>query len=275
MQHFVGVRNVQLERTRLAVGVDSVAGARALAAVLLEAQCSLDVLLKVDVGFHRAGVLPADAPAVAHQIAGLAGLRLKGVFTFAGHAYSATSLAEIEAIGRAEGETLVAVADTLRREGLAIEEISVGSTPTAAVARKVGGVTEARPGNYVFHDASQVNLGVCAAEDCALTVLATVVSVPSPARAILDSGSKTLSKDPLAPQGGGFGWLAGRASRIVALSEEHAVVQVEPGESFHVGERVRVLPNHCCVVANLTDRLLGMRGDCVESSWPVVARGSR
>jgi D-serine deaminase-like pyridoxal phosphate-dependent protein len=263
------------DRARIAVGVDSVAGAETLATIFERANRKLDVLLKVDVGFRRAGVLPEDALAVAQGIARLSGLRLRGVFTFAGHVYSATSPAEIEAIGRAEGETLVTVADRLRRAGFAIDEVSVGSTPTAAVARAIPGVTETRPGNYVFHDASQVNLGVCAIESCALTVLATVVSVPSPERAVLDAGSKSLSKDPLAPSGGGFGWLLGRSSRIAALSEEHAVVRVEPGESLRVGERVRILPNHCCVVVNLTDRLLGTRGNRVECSWPVVARGSR
>jgi D-serine deaminase-like pyridoxal phosphate-dependent protein len=263
------------EQARIAVGVDSVVGARTLAAIFKGANRTLDVLLKIDVGFHRAGVLPEAAPVVAQALARLAGLRLRGVFTFAGHVYSATSSAEIEAIGRAEGATLATVADALRRDGIAIEDVSVGSTPTVATARAIPGVTETRPGNYVFYDASQVSLGVCAIESCALTVLATVVSVPSPERAILDAGSKSLSKDPLAPNGGGFGWLLGRSSRIAALSEEHAVVRVEPGESFRVGERVRILPNHCCVVVNLTDRLLGTRGNRVECSWPVVARGSR
>ena len=105
-------------------------------------------------------------------------------------------------IARHEGEALVAAAEVLRSAGLDEPEVSVGSTPTAAAVMGVAGVTECRPGNYVFHDASQVALGTCALEDCALTVVATVVSVPAPGRAVVDAGSKTLSSDPLRPDAG-------------------------------------------------------------------------
>lgn len=106
-----------------------------------------------------------------------------------------------------------------------------------------------------------------------MTVLATVVSVPVPDRAVLDAGSKTLSSDPLRPRPGGHGFVLGRASRIDRLSEEHGVVRVEPGESFRVGERVRVLPNHACVVSNLHDRVFAVRAGRVEVEWRVAARG--
>jgi len=149
----------------------------------------------------------------------------------------------------------------------------VGSTPTAAEAMRVAGVTECRPGNYVFHDASQVALGTCGLEDCALTIVATVVSVPAADRAVVDAGSKTLSSDPLRPHAGGYGRVLGRASRIETLSEEHGVIAVLPGESFRVGERVRLLPNHACVVANLHDRLVGVSGNQVEAVLNVSARG--
>lgn len=106
-----------------------------------------------------------------------------------------------------------------------------------------------------------------------MTVLATVVSVPAPDRAVVDAGSKTLSTDPLRPRVGGHGLVLGRRSRVARLSEEHGVLQVEPGESFRVGERVRILPNHACVVSNLHDRLVGVRGDRVEEEIEVAARG--
>jgi len=137
----------------------------------------------------------------------------------------------------------------------------------------VAGVTECRPGNYVFHDASQVALGSCQLEDCALTVVATVVSVPAADRAVVDAGSKTLSSDRLRPRPGGHGVLLGHESRIDTLSEEHGVIAVAAGDSFRVGERVRILPNHACVVANLHDRLWAVRGDAVEDELPVAARG--
>ena len=133
--------------------------------------------------------------------------------------------------------------------------MSVGSTPTARGSMTVPGVTECRPGNYVFHDFSQVNLGTCGLEDCAMTVVATVVSVPDRGRAVVDAGSKTLSSDPLRPREGGHGLVLGTRSRLARLSEEHGVIAVEPGDQFRVGDRVRLLPNHACVVSNLHDRL--------------------
>ncbi len=260
-------------KARLACGVDSVAGARTLASPFAAAGQRLDVVLKVDVGYGRVGVVPERALETAQAVSALPGLRLRGVFTHAGQAYAAADRPELEAVARAEGDRLCATASLLRRAGFSLEDVSVGSTPTAAVAMRVAGVTECRPGNYVFHDASQVDLGSCGVEDCALTVIATVVSVPTPERAVVDAGSKTLSSDPLRPRPGGYGRLLGRASRIDRLSEEHGVVAVVQGESFRVGERVRILPNHACVVANLHDRLVGVSGGRVEALLPVAARG--
>jgi D-serine deaminase-like pyridoxal phosphate-dependent protein len=261
------------DRVRLAVGTDSLEGARSLAGAFRDAGRSLDVMLKVDVGYHRVGVSPEGALSLAQRIAGEPGLRLRGIFTHAGHAYLAHTPGDVAAIGQQEGRTLVSVAHALRAAGLPVEEVSVGSTPTAPAAMVAGGVTECRPGNYVFHDASQVALGSCGPEACALTIVATVVSVPAPGRAVLDAGSKTLSSDPLRPAGPGFGQILGRRSRLQRLSEEHGVVDVEDGESFRVGERVRILPNHACVVANLHDRLLGVRAGRLETEFVVAARG--
>jgi D-serine deaminase-like pyridoxal phosphate-dependent protein len=261
------------DRVRLRVGADSPEGARSLARPFQRAGRTLEVLLKVDVGYGRVGVRPQRALDVARQLAETPGLRLRGVFTHAGHAYAATTRPALEEVARLEGERLARTAARLRRAGLPIDEISVGSTPTAARAMTVPGVTECRPGNYVFYDASQVALGTCRVEDCALSVVATVVSVPASNRAVVDAGSKTLSSDPLRPRPGGFGLVLGRKSRIQKLSEEHGVLSVSRKESFRVGERVRILPNHACVVANLHDRLIGISGDRVEAVLAVAARG--
>jgi D-serine deaminase-like pyridoxal phosphate-dependent protein len=261
------------ERARLAVGADSVEGAESLGRVFHAAGRRLDVLVKVDSGFHRVGASPDASPALAAAIAELPGIRLRGIFTHAGHGYHAPTREEVERVGRSEGEIVARVAEALRRRGLSCEVVSVGSTPTASSAVEAEGVTECRPGNYVFHDASQVALGTCAPEDCAMTVHATVVSVPAAERAIVDAGSKTLSSDALRPRAGGHGSILGRRSRLDRLSEEHGVVAVEAGERFRVGERVRILPNHACVVANLHDRLVVSRGDRVEGEWRVAARG--
>ncbi len=261
------------DRVNLSVGTDSVEGARTLSEIFASAGRKLRFVLKIDCGLHRVGVLPDRALAMALQIGELPGVELTGVFTHAGQAYHAETREAVAAIGRHEGETVARVAEELRQAGLPIREVSVGSTPTAPHAMRIAGVTECRPGNYVYNDASQVNLGVCALEDCAMTVLATVVSVPAPERAVLDAGSKTLSSDGLRPSPGGHGFVLGKKSRIARLSEEHGVVDVVAGDSFRVGERVSVLPNHTCVVSNLHDRVYAVRKGRVEEVWTVAARG--
>jgi D-serine deaminase-like pyridoxal phosphate-dependent protein len=261
------------DRARLSVGVDSVEGAHSLGAVFAAAGRTLDVVLKVDVGLHRVGVPPEAAAAMARRLAEVPGVRLRGVFTHAGHGYAQRTPDGGAAIGRDEGRLLGQAADAIRGAGLGLEVVSVGSTPTARHAMRVPGVTECRPGNYVFHDASQVALGTCAPSDCALSVLATIASVPAPDRAVADAGSKTLSSDPLRPEARGHGVILGRESRLQRLSEEHGVIDVEAGEGFRVGERIRILPNHACVVANLHDRLFGVRGEQVVTELRVEARG--
>ncbi|MFN2386163.1 MAG: alanine racemase [Thermoanaerobaculia bacterium] len=261
------------ERAGLAIGADGEEGLRSVAEPFRAEGRSIDVLLKVDTGLHRVGVLPEQAREMAERLAAIPGVTLRGIFTHAGHGYLAKSPAELTAVARREGETLAAVAAEIRTAGLPVEEVSVGSTPTAPEAMRVPGVTECRPGNYVYNDASQLSLGTCSEEDLALSVLATVVSVPEETRAVLDAGSKTLSSDPLRPSPGGHGFIRGRLSRIERLSEEHGVIRVEPGEGFRVGERVYVLPNHACVVSNLHDSVWAVRGGRVEGALRVAARG--
>jgi D-serine deaminase-like pyridoxal phosphate-dependent protein len=261
------------DRLRLAVGVDSVEGAATLAGVFHGAGRRLDVLLKIDVGLHRVGVVPEDAPGLAQRVADLPGLRLRGLFTHGGHAYGEESPQGVAGVAQDEGRTMSEVASAIRAVGIPVETVSVGSTPTARGCMAVAGITECRPGNYVFHDLSQVNLGTCGLEDCAMTILATVVSVPARDRAVVDAGSKTLSSDPVRPRTGGHGLILGRKSRLERLSEEHGVVAVAPGDQFQVGERLRIVPNHACVVSNLHDRLWAVRGDRVETTFAVAARG--
>ena len=261
------------DRARISVGADSVEGARTLSEVFAAARRRIPTLLKIDSGFHRVGVEPARALEVARAIADLPGIELAGVFTHAGHAYLAETPEAVAAVGRREGETVAAVAAELAAAGLPCAQVSVGSTPTAASSMRVAGVTECRPGNYVYCDASQVALGTCTAKECAMTVAATVVSVPAPDRAVVDAGSKTLSSDPLRPRAGGHGLVLGTASRLDRLSEEHGVVAVAPGDRFRVGQRVSILPNHACVVSNLHDRVYAVRGGAVEAEWRVAARG--
>jgi D-serine deaminase-like pyridoxal phosphate-dependent protein len=174
--------------------------------------------------------------------------------------------------------------DLAARSGVRCEELSVGSTPTARFSAREKGLTEIRPGNYAYFDRTQVGVGSAAWSDCALTVLARVVSRPARDRIIFDSGSKTLTNDgapgftPLEGHGAVLEDVYGsepNPSLIVErLSEEHATVRVADGRSpLQTGDLVRIVPNHSCVVSNLVDRVWLVDGDAVLESLPVAARG--
>jgi D-serine deaminase-like pyridoxal phosphate-dependent protein len=275
-----------LDRVRLSIIVDHPDVARAWSETMARAGRELDVLMKVDVGFHRCGVdAHSDAAlALLRQVAEAPGLRLRGLLAHAGHAYHAHSEAELDQIARTEADLLMGVADAARRSGIAIEEISVGATPSARFSTRLGGLTEMRPGNYVYFDRTQVALGAATIEDCALTVLARVVCKPARDRIILDAGSKTLTNDGargfVPPEGYGA-ILAGLERHaldeslvVERLSEEHATVRVTSGNTSLVpGDLVRVVPNHSCVVSNMVDEIRLVDGLTVEQTLPVAARG--
>jgi D-serine deaminase-like pyridoxal phosphate-dependent protein len=277
-----------LDRTRFSFIVDHLEVARGWSGAISGAGRVVDVLVKIDVGFHRCGIEPSIATAVPflQQVAAMPGLQLRGILAHAGHGYHATSEEHARSMAEDEARLLNAIAAAARQAGVAIEEVSAGATPTARYALQQDGLTEYRCGNYVFFDRTQVGLGAATFDDCALTVLARVVSKPAPDRIILDCGSKTLSSDgargftPMPGHGAIFRDLAlARGAQpdadliIERLSEEHATVRVTSGRTtLEPGDRVRVVPNHACVVTNLVDALWSSEGDKVEL-LPVAARG--
>lgn len=260
-------------RVKLRVGIDSFEGASVLGAAAVRAGERLSVSLKVDSGFHRVGVAPEEAVSTGSRIAAIAGLNLDAVFTHAGQAYHRGDPLDIQKDNATEAATVIEAAEGLRKAGVEIETVSVGSTPTSRFGFAHKGVTEARPGNYVYLDRTQVGLQTCGYDECAMSILATVVSVSGRERAVLDSGSKTLALDMTRPKPDGYGLVIGTESRLSGLSEEHGVVAVAGGDVFKVGQRVRVLPNHACVVSNLHNRVYGIRGETVEAVFEVAARG--
>lgn len=245
---------------------------------------TLDVLIKVDVGFHRCGIDPVkDGVAFVQHVASMKGLRLRGLLAHAGQSYHAASESELCAIAAAEAAALRALKEQAARSGIALDEISVGATPTLRFSAGEAGITELRPGNYVYFDRTQVALGAAALDDCALTVLATVVTAHE-GRIILDSGSKTLTNDgargiATAPgfgavlEGDGESRRVDESLLIERLSEEHATVKVMGSTRLKPGDRVRVVPNHSCVVSNLVDAVQLVDGERVIETVPVAARG--
>ncbi len=273
------------ESTRLSFIVDHPAVAREWSDALHAAGGAVGVLVKVDVGLHRCGIDPdaAGAAEFVARVAGLPGLQFRGLLSHAGHAYGAASPAEAEAIAQNEAAVLTSLADRVRTFGVAVDEISVGATPTARFSAGIEGLTELRPGNYVYYDRMQVALGSASWDDCALTVLARVVTSHGTDRLILDCGSKTLSSDlvrgPGPHPGHGVVFDSLHSSSpdqsllIERLSEEHAVVRSSGTTALAPGHLVRVVPNHSCVVANLVNELWLIDGDDVLERLDVSARG--
>ena len=269
-----------MDRATISIVVDHPAVARQWSDAMRRAARSLDVLVKVDVGFHRCGIDPDANPIdFIQQVALMPGLRVRGLLSHAGHGYRAASSTELEAVARRESDILRSLRTRAAAAGVSLEELSVGATPTLRFSAGEPGLTELRPGNYVYFDRTQVALGSASLEDCALSVLATVVSKPSGDRIILDCGSKTLSSD-LASHRTGYGAVLtddgsaiDETLTIERLSEEHAVVKVEGQTALEPGDRVRVLPNHSCVVTNLVDEVRLVEGNQVTMTLPVAARG--
>ncbi len=277
-----------MDRASISIIVDHPGVVRGWSDAMRRAGRTLDVLIKVDVGFHRCGINPDANPlGFIQTVASLPGLRLRGLLSHAGHAYHATSEDELSAIARQEAGTLASLRARAAGSGIALDEISVGATPTLRFSAGQEGITELRPGNYVYFDRTQVALGAATLDDCALTVLATVVS-KHPGRIILDCGSKTLTNDQargIAASPGYGAVLAGDTDNlddareidetltIERLSEEHATVRVTGKTRLEPGDRVRVVPNHSCVVSNLVDVVRLVDGDQVIDSLPVAARG--
>jgi D-serine deaminase-like pyridoxal phosphate-dependent protein len=256
------------DRADVMVGVESVESARALGDAVRGADHPLPVLIEIDPGLHRTGVGVEDVAAVAR--AGLdAGLDVRGAFTFGGHGY-----ASCDAIAPAaddEVRVLSEAAEVLRAEGIDVRVLSAGSTPTSLVSSRPP-VTDERPGTYVFHDRTQVELGVAPLDDVALMVVATAVSSHRDGRFVLDAGSKVLSSDRQR-------WLTGFGllpdypdAEIRALSEHHAVCWTA-GTGPSVGDVVGVIPNHVCVVVNLVDDLTIVQNGEVVDRWAVASRG--
>jgi D-serine deaminase-like pyridoxal phosphate-dependent protein len=253
---------------RLAVSLDHVDVARDL-------PLTVDVLWEVDSGHHRVGTEPGEptAEAVARLLDVIAPERFRGLLTFPGHAYATEDDAALERVAEQERNALAASAERLGERGIDVDQLSVGSTPTAAWAPRLHGATEIRPGSYVYGDAQQVALGSQRLEECALGVVATVVSTPAADRAVVDAGSKALAADIAVPRLQTFGLVPGRADlQLQRMSEEHGVLVARGETGLRVGDRIVVIPVHCCTTVNLHPAVL-MVGEA-DAHWdPVSARG--
>jgi D-serine deaminase-like pyridoxal phosphate-dependent protein len=264
------------ERAHIGVNADSLEAVEGIAAAARAGDTTLDVYVDVDTGMHRGGIA-YDAPDELSQLCAaverLKGVTLAGVTTHRQLNYADVGDRTGDQAGRDEGDRLVDVAESLRRQGHTIREVAAGGSISGRGVVAAPGVTELRAGTYVFNDLMQLAEGSAGEADLALTVLCTVVSTRRPGGATVDGGSKTFTSERGAIDG--HARALDREIVLDRLSEEHGLAVVGSGETVALGEQIRFVPTHACTAVNLADELVGIRGDTIETVWPVVARGKR
>jgi D-serine deaminase-like pyridoxal phosphate-dependent protein len=264
------------KKAKVTVAFDTLPAAQALSQAADRAGVTIDVLVDLDVGYHRTGVAsPGLAVELAQQVSKLKGLRLRGLFNYPGQMRlppkeQGPQLKEIDAI-------LKTAMTLFAKSGLDCSIVSGGSTPTMYESHQVGAWTEIRSGTYVYNDRAGFTGGWATLETTAATILTTVVSDAVDGKVVIDAGSKTLSQDlvNLIPKPEGFGYvLEYPEAKIVRLTEEHGEVDVRAcPKRPKVGERINVLPNHICVCINLADGAWLKHEDGSLDWMPTDARG--
>jgi D-serine deaminase-like pyridoxal phosphate-dependent protein/GNAT superfamily N-acetyltransferase len=259
-----------LERHRqIKLVIDSPRAADALQATLAAANRTVDVLIDLDVGQRRCGVLPG-APAVelARHVSGLSQLRIVGVQGYEGHLQQLTDAQARASQCQRAMQELTDTARALRAAGHRIEIVSTGGTGTAELCARHAGITEVQPGSFVFLDTSYREV-VGARYGCALSVLATVISRPRANEAVVDAGLKSLSTDS--------GWAVPKTAGLTyrPAGDEHGILSWDAasGLGLDVGDRVELLPSHIDTTINLHDVYYAHRDRVIEGIWPVLARG--
>jgi len=263
-------------RTRVTVSLDSLVAAQQLSEAAQAAGVNVGVLAETDVGLGRVGVSPgAELLDLARGIEGLASLSFEGIAFYPGHIKD-NGAAGREALAALGGLIQSILAD-FRREGIEARIVSGGSTPSLYHSHELPGLNEIRPGTYVYNDWNTVASGACTPQECAATLLVTVVSTARPGQIIVDGGSKTFSSDRLTGSGAEstFGHVVEAPEAVFhKMNEEHGYVDVRQcGRKFEIGERLRIIPNHICVAVNLHERVFGIRNGEVEEVWEVAGRG--
>jgi len=263
-------------KTRVTVGLDSSFAARQLSEAARQAQVNFAVLAEVDVGLGRVGVTPGEELLqLAQSIERLPRLTFEGITFYPGHIKMLGEDGPEEAL-RQLGRSVKSMIDDFRRAGIELRVVSGGSTPTLFRSHEVTGVNEVRPGTYVYNDVNTVRTGACDWEDCAVAIMATVVSTAKKGQMIVDGGSKTFSSDRLAGSSeSSFGRVVEAPECVFHnMNEEHGYVDIRRADrEFSVGDRVRIIPNHVCVAVNLHEQVYGIRKDVVEKVWKVEGRG--
>jgi D-serine deaminase-like pyridoxal phosphate-dependent protein len=260
---------------RPTVSLDSREAADSLEQVGQMTDSVIGVLVEVDSGFHRCGLPPGPAVAdLARYVESLPHLRWDGLMVFGGHMSRERDPVVLRRLVHEEDEVVGTLVATLRSSDLSPRIVSTGGTPQAACMDEIQHATELRPGTYIYNDVATVRSGAAAWEDCAATVLATVVSRPDPRWAVVDAGSKALSSD--GHPDGGHGAIVGRPDLVVTrLSEEHGILEERAGGQVDlaIGERIRIVPNHVCTAVAQHDAAWLIGADGALTVLPIAGRG--
>ena len=276
----VSIRRIlrAVESSGLIVRIDGPEAARALAAAAGAAGLRVPYTVIVDAGLHRFGVPPREAGAFASWLAQFDSLVFRGLSTHPGHVYGASRGEELPRYCAEESAAVALALASLREAGFEPEIVSSGSTPTFRGTIADENLNVYHPGNYIFMDAIQLSTGTALPEQCALTVLASVISHPREDLFLCDAGAKCLGLD-LGAHGNasirGYGVVLGHPELSVdSLSEEVGKLHVNGPTGLKVGDRIRIIPNHACSAANLTGYYIGVRKDTVDHAIPVDVRGN-
>ena len=271
------------EKIHVMVAVDSDVGAEMLNEAAQQRHVTLEVLIEIDTGVHRCGLSDSgELLGLAEHISTLSNITLLGIMTHEGHVEDGCSRAEIKAKSLEAGQEMVSHAEALRKAGHDIAVISVGSTPSAAFIPAVEGITEMRPGTYVFNDVIEVCVGAANWDQCALSVLATVISKPRPGTIVVDAGSKALFPEDVRNcfalsymSYSGYGYIKTLPeARIAMLNEEHGVIATHgSAETVKIGDKIEIIPNHVCPTVNLYDEMYVLQDGQLLDVWQIKARG--
>lgn len=262
------------KRIKIAVTMDSLAVAEGISKAAQSAGVEVGIRLEFDTGLRRCGLPLEDrAMDVAQRVYKLPNLRWEGISVYPGHIMGNRGTREQD-IAR-ENERLDRLYSLLDSIGIPYPLVSGGNTPAAYQSHLFHGVTEIRPGTYVFNDRNTVDAESVSYSDCAATVLTTVVSMSVPGRAIIDAGSKTLTSDALlSGDRKHHGYIQDHPEYVLdGLSEEHGHVAIPDGAPVRLGDKLRVVPNHICPCINLHDEVYLVSEDQVVDRWRVAGRG--
>tara|TARA_B100000989_G_scaffold82860_1_gene59252 strand:- start:3794 stop:4852 length:1059 start_codon:yes stop_codon:yes gene_type:complete len=249
-------------RCNLSVVADNSVCVKGLSDTFKKQDKPLQVLVECDTGALRCGVVtPEEAFLLAQEITNLPGLKFGGLMTY-------PPISQQKKVNR----FLELTKALIEENGIKVEIVSIGGSPNMWEVEKIPIGTEYRIGTYIYNDRSLIERKVCREEDCALTVLATVVSIPTSQRAVIDAGSKILTTDLFGLAGHGH-VIDHPHLTISQLSEEHACIFSDGPTGLSIGQKVRIIPNHACVVSNMVDEVVFIDGSKVLKRQSVVARG--